>query len=81
MEDILRQRSIYTVACPLLAVFSQIYSKNWWQKAEQKDLENLPLGQKRSILKVLSRRVPLIGQNPCTRTIGKNIEGSIGLNR
>lgn len=30
----------------LLTAFSQIYSENWEQKGEQKDLENLYLGEK-----------------------------------
>jgi hypothetical protein len=29
-----------------LTAFSQIYSENWEQKAEQKDLKNMQFGQK-----------------------------------
>jgi hypothetical protein len=36
----------------LLTAFSQIYRKNWEQKTEQKDLKNLPFGQKKSPFKV-----------------------------
>jgi hypothetical protein len=40
VEEISRQASIYSVTWLLLAAFRQVYSENWEQKAEQKDLKN-----------------------------------------
>jgi hypothetical protein len=41
------------VAWALLGVFIWIYGKNQRQKAEQKDLKNVQLGQKRRVFKVV----------------------------
>jgi hypothetical protein len=40
-EEIPRQHSIQAVAWILLSSFSQVYSENWEQKAEQKKIEKL----------------------------------------
>lgn len=50
VEEISRQQSMYTEPV-ILAVFNQRYNGNWRKKTEQKDLENLQFGQKRSKVK------------------------------
>jgi hypothetical protein len=54
-EEISRQSSIQTVTWLLSTTFSHIYTKNHKQEAPQKDLENLQSGQKRRMLKVVSK--------------------------
>jgi hypothetical protein len=69
----------------LIAIFREIYSETQEQIAEQKILGNLKFGQKRSMCKVVSRKVWLLkrpvllkrSQQLFIRIIGKMLSESI----
>jgi hypothetical protein len=55
-EEILREPSTQTVAMVIAGCFSQVYSENWEQRAEQKDMKNLPFDQKGSVFKIWAKK-------------------------
>jgi hypothetical protein len=49
VEEISRQSSIQVMAWLVLAATSQVYSENWEENVEQKDLENLAVWSENSV--------------------------------
>lgn len=64
VEEISRQRSTQPVAWSLLAVFSQLLSEIWKQKAEQNPV-NMQFGQENGVFKaLLAKQINTIKEQP-----------------
>lgn len=64
VEEISRQRSTQPVAWSLLAVFSQLLSEIWKQKAEQNPV-NMQFGQENGVFKaLLAKQISSIEEQP-----------------
>jgi hypothetical protein len=77
----LRQTSIQAMSWLLLAIFSQVYSENYEQKAKWTGVKKLQFPQKRSAHKVGTEEMRGIktSQVHCYRTTGKLFKGISGI--